>query len=357
MSKILTRDVAANDSVSMAVHRAFTRDNLMTFDQLTIDSAGAFFVGQLERLDPTLNMPLAAYWWSRDIDVRGDITLADELASFTLSTFAAAGGINPNGKSWIGKTANTIQEMSLDIGKTGQPLFPWAQVVSATIPEIVSAQQTGHDILSEKFEGLQLKLNMDLDEQAYIGDSTLGVTGMLNNADVTLTTAAATGSGSSTKWADKTPEQILTDFNTMVEGAWAASGYAVCPNRVLVPPAEFAYLAQTIISISGYPGGVSILKYLEDNSVALRVNGTPLQVLPAKWLTGTNNGGQGPGAGGTDRAVAYTKDKKFLRFPKTDIVPGVMEYRSLAQHMPYWGRIGVVEVRYPETMYYLDGIG
>lgn len=64
---------------------------MFTFDNRTIDSAGAFLVGELERLDQELHMPLASVTWSRDIDLREDVSIADEVSSFTNSTFAAAG--------------------------------------------------------------------------------------------------------------------------------------------------------------------------------------------------------------------------------------------------------------------------
>src|ERR1700744_4011403 len=58
-----------------------------------IDSTGAFMVGELERLDQTLHMPLAAVSWGRDIDLREDVTIGDEVSSFTLTTFGSAGGL------------------------------------------------------------------------------------------------------------------------------------------------------------------------------------------------------------------------------------------------------------------------
>src|SRR5580765_6904879 len=61
--------------------KLFTTDEIMTFDQLTVDSTGAFLIGELERLDPTLHEPLATVTWGRDIDLREDVTLADEVSS------------------------------------------------------------------------------------------------------------------------------------------------------------------------------------------------------------------------------------------------------------------------------------
>ncbi len=34
---------------------------MITFDQATVDSSGAFLIGELERLDQTLNLPLVGY--------------------------------------------------------------------------------------------------------------------------------------------------------------------------------------------------------------------------------------------------------------------------------------------------------
>ncbi|STH74201.1 bacteriophage protein [Escherichia coli] len=42
---------------------------MITFDQATVDSSGAFLIGELERLDQTLNLPLVGYTWSRDIQL------------------------------------------------------------------------------------------------------------------------------------------------------------------------------------------------------------------------------------------------------------------------------------------------
>jgi len=57
-------------AIAAASRRLKFKDGLMTFDSRTIDSAGAFLVGELERLDPRLHEPLVSVSWSRDIDLR-----------------------------------------------------------------------------------------------------------------------------------------------------------------------------------------------------------------------------------------------------------------------------------------------
>ncbi|MEL7090034.1 MAG: hypothetical protein AAGL98_16590, partial [Planctomycetota bacterium] len=103
---------------------------VQTHDGRTVDSTGAFLVGELERLDMKLHEPLAAVTWSRDIDLREDVTIADEVSSFTLTTFASGGGLGAgnaigNGKAWIGKTSSQITGIDVDINKIPHNLDLW----------------------------------------------------------------------------------------------------------------------------------------------------------------------------------------------------------------------------------------
>lgn len=86
MSKLLLATTMAQAVAMGNPIRARTRDQMMTFDQRTVDSSGAFLVGELERLDQTMHEPLASVTWSRDIDLRSDVSIADETSSFTNST-------------------------------------------------------------------------------------------------------------------------------------------------------------------------------------------------------------------------------------------------------------------------------
>lgn len=70
-------------------------------------------------------MPLVGYTWSRDIELREDVSIADDISSFTNTELAASGTPNPNGKNWIGKNSTEIATVNLDINKTGFPLTLW----------------------------------------------------------------------------------------------------------------------------------------------------------------------------------------------------------------------------------------
>ena len=325
--------------------RAKTRDQWMTFDARTQDSTGAFLVGEIERLDQRMHEPLASVTWTRDIDLRSDVSIADEVSSFTNSSFAAAGGPSPAGKSWIGKDTDAIRGIALDIGKTAQPLTLWGMQLGWTIPELESARQIGRPVDVQKYNGMMLKYNMDVDEQVYIGDQTLGVTGLLNSSQVGSTNVPNGAAGTAT-WATKTPKEILDDVNLILNQAWVSSGFAVCPDKLLLPPTQFSLLTSRVVSDAG---NISILQFLKANSLSNSVNGRELDIQPSKWLTGR-------GAAGKDRIVTYTQDENRVRFPLVPLQRTPVEYRDLRQLTTYFGRLGVVEWVYPETAYYADGV-
>jgi hypothetical protein len=179
--------------------------NYVTHDGFTVDSAGAFLVHELERLDPTLHMPLASVTWGRDVDLREDVTIADDAASYTNSTFAAPGGLTPAGINWGGKNTTTIAGIAVDIRKTSQPLLLWEMEVKYSIPELEAAIKVGRPVDTQKIEGLNLKHQMDIDQVVYVGDPAVNFVGLFNSPQVTATAASNTGSGGLTTWASKNP--------------------------------------------------------------------------------------------------------------------------------------------------------
>lgn len=311
----------------------------MTFDQATVDSSGAFLIVELERLDQTLNLPLTSQTWSRDIQLREDVSIADEMSSFTNTTFAAAGTPNANGKNWISPLATAIAGINVDIEKQGFPLELWGMELGWTVIELNAAAQVGRPIDTQKYDGMQLKWNMDTDEQVYIGDAAKGAKGLLNLSQVTPTNATKT-------WATSTPDEIRASINQVLSNAWARSAYSKVPEDLLIPPEQYSFLASTIVSSAG---NQSLLTYLETNTIAYHQNGKPLNIRPVKWM-------KGRGVGGTDRMVAYTNDKKFVRFPMVPLQSVPIQYRGLYQLVTYYGKLGAVEPVYPETLNYMDGI-
>jgi hypothetical protein len=335
-----------------------------THDGRTVDSSGAFLVGELERLDLTLHEPLAAVTWGRDIDLREDVTTADEVSSFTISTYASAGGLGTgqsvgNGKSWIGKNTNQVSRVSVDIAKVTQPLIPWGKEIAYTVLELESAAKLGRPVDEQKYKALQLAHQMEIDEMVYFGDTPGAFFGLVNSNSrttpdaVTNVANVANGAFGSPLWTSKTPDEILQDFNEALTSAWAAAGWAVLPDSILIPPTDFGYIATQKVSNAG---NVSILNYVLENNITARQGGATLDIKPLKWCLGTGVGGTVTLANGHDRMVIYTKDKDRVRYPMTMLSKTPLQYDSIWHKSTYYGRLGVMEVVYPELIAYRDGL-
>lgn len=324
----------------------------------TVDSSGAFLIGELERLDQELHMPLAAVTWSRDIDLREDVSIADEISSFTLTSFASAGGLGAGqgirtGKAWIGKSSDQIGGVGVDTAKIPNAMTPWGLEIKYTVLELESAAKLGRPIDAQKYEALKLKHQMDIDEQVYVGDLTTGSTGLVNSSLVTNVSNVPNGALASPLWANKTPAEILADVNAMLQSAWAASGYAVMPSHILIPPQQYGAISTQIISSAG---STSILKYLLENNIVKASGKGDIQILPAKFCIGAGAGGTIGTTGTVDRMVAYSKQKQFVRYPMTQLQRTPIQYDSIYHKSTYYCRLGVTEVVYPETMAYRDGL-
>lgn len=341
--------------------RLFT--SFPTHDGRTADSTGAFLVGELERLDPTLHMPLAAVSWQRDIDLREDVTVADEFSSFTQTTFGSAGGLGAgngirSGKAWIGKATGQIGGVGVDTNKSPFPLTPWALEVKYTVLELASAAQMGRPIDAQKIEGLQLKHQMDIDEMVYVGDAQVLINGvaaggLLNNPLMTNFSNVPNGALGSPLWANKTPDEILADVNALLNSVWAASGYAKMPNKVILPPVQFGLISTRTVSTAG---SISILRYLKENNILTAGGGGELAIVPCKWNAGAGAGGTIGTPGAFDRMFAYTQDKNLVRYPMTLLQRTPIQYDSIYHKFSYYCRLGCMELVYAETTGARDGI-
>lgn len=318
----------------------------------TQDSVLAYYLNQLTNLDKTLYEPLVDVSWGRDIKLRPGITMSNESTSFIRSQFAAAGSLsNPatasNGGNmpWISAETTAIPGVSVNGELITTPLRLLGREVSYTSVELERSQLTGQPIDAQKIDALNILYQMNTDQMVYIGSADVGATGLLNSALVT-TGNVATGASGSTLWANKTPVEILADVNAILQAAWLASGYAVCPSSLRLPPAQFADISGRLISSAG---SQSILEYLKTNCIANTVNGRPLDIQPVKWLAGR-------GVDSANRMMAYTNDLSRVRFPMVPIRRETAYYQGIRFTAPYIWAFGQVEFVYPETVRYADGI-
>lgn len=322
----------------------------MTVKKKVMDSSLAYFVNQLDNFDQTIHEPLTNVTWGRDIQLRGNVSLANESTSFTRSGFGATGtqnAVNAKGpaKPFIGANSNALPGVSINGERIVTPLRPLARELAFTFIELQRSQLLGQPIDTQQLEALKLLYNMEVDAMVYIGDESVGAEGLINSSLVVAANVAA-GAATTLTWATKTPTEILADVNDILNKAWTASGFAICPAELRLPPAQYSLISTALVSSAG---SVSILKYLAENCVANNINGKPLNIQPLKWLTGA-------GVSVSDRMVAYTNDLNRLRFPLVPLQRQTAYYKGISFLSPYTYGMGEVEFVYPETVRYADGI-
>jgi len=312
---------------------------MITFDSQKVQDSGAFLVGELERLDSEMHLPLVSVSWHRDIDLREDVTIADEASAFTTTSLAAMGSASTTGKNWISDKSTAINGISINTDKHTQPMNLWGMEAAWSIPELLKGQLLKRPIDSQKNDGIKLKHNMDVDEQVYIGDKDLGIHGLVNNPDISPL-------GYSGEWTEATSAlQILGDINDLLNEGYRRSGYTICPDRVGLHPGALGFLTKPVTSA----GSESILEYVMRKCLCKVVNGRDLTIVPMKYL-------KGAGVSKKNRAMAYTKNKQFVRFPMVPLQRTPLEHRGIHQVTTYFGTLGEVEFVYPETVTYADGL-
>ena len=311
------------------------------FDAQTIESTGAFLVGELERLDPTLYEPISDFTWGRDIDLRSDVTIADEVTSFVLSTFGGGfsgtqlGILPTKGKSWITGKDSVPAQVAVGATKVSTPLTPWGMEVSYSILELQKAMQVGRPIDVQKYDAMRLKHQLDIDAQVYIGDAEIGVDGLLNNSSISPESIGAFPN-------PVNAGTVIDFFNTILNSAWAQTEYTRIPNRILVSPSVFSALATT--QLPNTP--MNVLQYVKANNLSV-ANGGTLDIFPCKWLANQTLFPDG-------RVVAYTKDRSVVRFPLVELQSLPVQFRDYMQIVPYYGALGGVEFVRPEMVFYGD---
>jgi hypothetical protein len=371
---LTTEKVLDNASVMAAMALLGSSDHpgqkferpIKTFDKATkgskfVDTSGGFLIGELERLDQTIHLPLNTNTWDRDLDIRTDITVADEVSSYTLSTFGLPAGTPSSAlpgdkRSVISTVSTAVPEIAVDTAIVKNPLIPWGQGFAYSMHELASSVQVGRPVDVQKIEALGRDYQMQMDAQAYMGWTGNGTYGLVNSAQVTPTNLPA-GASTYTAWSKKTPAEILTDLANMTYIPWVASGFAVRPNRILIDPANFNLISIMPVTTAG---SKSILQYfLESYNAEEGV--TPLRVLPLKWCIGTGVGGTRLAANSINRAVVYTKTsgdwkQAFVRYPVVPFQRTPVQYDGLFHKGYYWGRLGTTEITYPETVALFDGL-
>ena len=111
--------------------------------------------------------------------------------------------------------------------------------------EIEHAQFAGVNLSMYKAQAARRAVDLKINQMAWFGDADHGVTGFIDNPNLTAVTLAADGTGSSTKFTDKTPDQIIRDITKLITAINVATNNVENPNMVLLPTEAFDHIVMT----------------------------------------------------------------------------------------------------------------
>lgn len=223
-------------------------------------------------------------------------------------------------------------------------ILPIIQFADYTLDDLYAAQ-----LANVPFPELQMQTARRLVEEeanrwCFLGDTTLGITGLYNMPGVTPSTVANGGSGSPL-WANKTPDEIFEDVVAMVQSVWAAieggdtnvRGQAsiLMPNRLIISSTSYFEL---VSRFSAANWAQTILQRLQQ---ALGAAIPDFQIVPAPEL---NSGG-----GGSGRWMACFSDNsqvvgRVVALPGQFGIPTVESFKTA---IPYHTQVGGLQSRFP----------
>ena len=309
-------------------------------DAAGIASGQAFLTSELEKRDMLVRTPLTSFTYTRDIPIRVGGGWAEYVSAMNVG-YGITGGSGDN----LIQSAST-DGIPLIQANFGKDLWKTHVVSAGTRVFWVDMQRgnmTGRNIDTLLRDGLRMSYDKHMDENTYVGFARYGSTGLVNNANVAIT--SATGN-----FTAITPDQILGDINTAILTAWAAAGYDLdaIPNHIIMPYEQFNYIATTRI---GQLAEKTILTFLLENNVA-KQNGVDLYIGATSWCDGA-------GAGGADRMVVYCNKERYIAMDELVPLTRAMttpNAERFSYDTAYAGNVSEVEVFYTQPIIYVDGI-
>lgn len=325
---------------------AVNMGRFQTMDSQAIASGGAFLQSELEKRDTLIREPLTSVTYPRDIPIRVGGGWVDYVSAMNVG-YGVTGG-SEDGVVHAGG-ANGIPMVQADFGQELHKAHAVAIGLRVMWLDMQKNNLTGRNYDGLLKDGVRLTYDKHLDCNAYVGIKRYGTTGIINNPDVTATNAADNGAGS-TKWRDKSPDQILLDVNDAILMVWnaCANDLSAIPNHIVMPYEQYNSLATRRVSELAEK---TILEFLMDNNVAKK-NGSDLVIGGVNWCNGA-------GTGGTDRMAVYRNEERFIAMDELAPLNRAMtspNTENVCYDTAYMANVSEIQLFYDQSMIYVDGI-
>ena len=208
-----------------------------------------------------------------------------------------------------------------------------------SLQDIRAARMAGRPLEQRKANAARLSNDQTVNKIAWFGDAEHGLVGLLTHPNITEYTLPADGTGGSTKFKDKTPDQVLRDLNGMVNKVISLTQGVEKPDTLLLPHEVYGD-----ISVRRIPDtNTTILKFFLEQSPYIK------NAVPCPELKGAD--------AGEDVAVIYKRssDKLTLEIPQPfEQLP--VQQKNLEFVVPCHSRCAGVIIYYPLSLIKAAGV-
>lgn len=334
-------------TVASSPASAVSPQKLRMMDSAAIANGGAFLQSELEKRDNTVRQPLTSFTYGRDIPMRVGGGWAEFVSAMNVE-YGVTGGSGDGLLHAGGANGIPMVQANFDKGMFKTHIFSIGMRIMWV--DMQREKLTGRSLESILRDGIRMAYDKHMDVNVYAGIKKYGSTGLINNPNVVTASAAAAGTSGSTKFKDKTPDQILEDINSAILAVWEAAEYDrdAVPNHIIMPYEQFNYLATTKVTELAEK---TILQFLLDNNVA-KTNGGDLYIGGCSWC-------KGAGAGGTDRMMVYINKERFVAADELAPLSRIMTQpntENVCYDTAYMANLSEVQLYYENIMRYVDGI-
>lgn len=215
-----------------------------------------------------------------------------------------------------------------------------------TVDDIEAAMMANVNL--DQMEAMAAKRAIDQKENqiAYFGDTDTNLPGFFTNANIPLTAVAADGDvnidPAGTKWASKSPRQIIRDFGDAVTAMRTLTNGVELPNSALFPIGILSMLRTTPVSDAAPT--VMILDVLKTAHPYINLWDDLIELETA-------------GTGSSRMFVIYNRDPINLRMPiPWDFQQFPVQEKGLEYEVPCSEKVGGTIVSYPLSVSFSYGI-
>ncbi len=237
-----------------------------------------------------------------------------------------------------------IAEVNTSLAPIRMPTVIWAKGVSWNVSEVAQAAASSNwDIVEGRMKTLKRNWDLGIQETAFLGHPTIsGMTGLLNNAEVTVNTTIIPK-----KLSIMSETEFTLFLSLILQAYFTNSNSTEMPDTFIMPTDD--YLGMAVPYSSTYPN-ISKLEYLLNMFKKMTANES-FKILPLAYAQAANNSARGINK---DRYVLYKNDPETLSMT---IPVDFNMYEAGTANNIFWQQpaigqySGVLVNRAPEVLY------